>query len=80
MNVTRCNKNPLIEPKDVKPSREDFKVDGVFNCGVTKYNDEIILLCRIAESVKCDDENLEGEFVKVKITNVQDYDLIGERI
>ena len=65
MNVTRCNKNPLIEPKDVKPSREDFKVDGVFNCGVTKYNDEIILLCRIAESVKCDDENL----VKIPVIN-----------
>ncbi|OPZ88813.1 MAG: Ribosomal protein S12 methylthiotransferase RimO [Firmicutes bacterium ADurb.Bin419] len=27
--------------------------------------------------VNCDKENLQGEFVKVKITNVQDYDLIG---
>ena len=30
--------------------------------------------------VKCDDENLEGEFIKVKITGSNDYDLIAERI
>ncbi len=48
----RFNKNPLITPQDVKPSREDFKVDGIFNCGATKYDDEITLLCRVAESVK----------------------------
>ena len=30
--------------------------------------------------VNCDDENLEGEFVKVKVTKVQDYDLIAERV
>ncbi len=52
IQVKRCAKNPLITPKDVKPSREDFKVDGVFNCGVTKYNGDVILLCRVAESVK----------------------------
>lgn len=30
--------------------------------------------------VKCDDENLEGEFVKVRITGSNDYDLIAEKI
>lgn len=30
--------------------------------------------------VNCEDENLEGEFVKVKVTKVQDYDLIAERV
>lgn len=30
--------------------------------------------------VNCDEENLEGEFVKVKITNAQGYDLIAEKI
>jgi ribosomal protein S12 methylthiotransferase len=30
--------------------------------------------------VNCDEENLEGEFVKVKIAKVQDYDLIAELI
>lgn len=57
IKVIRSNKNPLIEPKDVKPSRENFKVDGVFNCGVAKFKDEVILLCRVAESVKVDNEN-----------------------
>jgi predicted GH43/DUF377 family glycosyl hydrolase len=50
--------NPLIQPEDVKPSRPDFKIDGVFNCGVAEYHGEILLLCRVAESVKCDDENV----------------------
>lgn len=54
MKVVRCEKNPLISPENVKPSREDFRVDGIFNCGVAKYGDEIILLCRVAESVACD--------------------------
>ena len=30
--------------------------------------------------VKCDDENLEGEFIKVKITESNNYDLIAEKI
>lgn len=54
MNINRCEYNPLIVPADVVPSRDDFKVDGVFNCGVAEYNGEILLLCRVAESVKCD--------------------------
>lgn len=45
----RSPQNPLIEPKDVKPSRDDFEVIGVFNAGVTRYDDEILLLLRVAE-------------------------------
>jgi len=52
IKINRCTQNPLITSNDVKPSREDFKVDGVFNCGVTKYKGNVILLCRVAESVK----------------------------
>lgn len=63
ITVNRCEQNPLITPEDVKPSREDFKVDGVFNCGVAQYNGEIILLCRIAESVICNPE----EEIKIPI-------------
>ncbi len=58
INVTRCNQNPLLVPGDVKPSKENFKVDGVFNCGIAKYKDEVILLCRIAESVYNEDEKV----------------------
>lgn len=57
MTVKRCEQNPLLVPADVKPSSPRFKVDGVFNCGVARYGEEIILLCRVAESVKQEDEN-----------------------
>ena len=49
MNIMRSEKNPIITPKDVKPSRPDFKVVCVFNCGVTRFNEEILLLMRVAE-------------------------------
>lgn len=57
MTVNRCIQNPLIVPGQVKPSREDFQVEGVFNCGVAEYNGEIILLCRVAESVINNEED-----------------------
>lgn len=46
----RCKKNPLIEAKDVKSSRPDFHVDGIFNCGACRFQKQILLVCRIAES------------------------------
>ena len=49
MKVFRSPENPLIEPKDIKPSRDDFEVIGVFNAGVARFGEEIILLLRVAE-------------------------------
>jgi len=49
MSVIRTPKNPIITPKDIKPSRSDFEVIGSFNAGVTRLGDEIILLLRVAE-------------------------------
>ncbi len=49
MTVLRASENPIIGPADVKPSREDFEVIGVFNAGVTRYRAEVILLLRVAE-------------------------------
>ncbi|GMU23107.1 MAG: hypothetical protein AMXMBFR13_31900 [Phycisphaerae bacterium] len=49
MSVTRYPENPLIRPADVQPSRPDFQVVCVFNAGVTRVGDEIILLLRVAE-------------------------------
>ena len=46
----RAKENPLITIQDIKPSHPSLKVDGVFNCGATKYKDSYILLLRIAES------------------------------
>ncbi len=49
MGVFRASENPIIRPADVRPSREDFEVIGVFNAGVARYGDEVILLLRVAE-------------------------------
>ncbi|MBC8390632.1 MAG: hypothetical protein H8E13_21605 [Actinobacteria bacterium] len=38
MNIFRSEENPIITPEDIKPSRPDFKVVSVFNCGVTGFN------------------------------------------
>jgi predicted GH43/DUF377 family glycosyl hydrolase len=49
VEASRWADNPIIKPKDVKPSREDFEVVGVFNAGVARLEDEVILLLRVAE-------------------------------
>ncbi|TKJ34829.1 MAG: glycosidase [Planctomycetes bacterium B3_Pla] len=49
MKAFRSPSNPIIEPKDVRPSRDDFEVIGVLNAGVTRFEDEVILLLRVAE-------------------------------
>ncbi len=49
MKVFRSDKNPIIAPKDVKPSREDFEVVCVFNCGVIRFEGDVLLMLRVAE-------------------------------
>jgi len=49
MYVFRSPHNPLIGPEDVKPSGYNFEVIGVFNAGVIRLKDEIILLLRVAQ-------------------------------
>ncbi len=49
MKVYRSEKNPIIRPEDVIPSQKDFEVICVFNAGVARLGDEIILLLRVAE-------------------------------
>lgn len=49
MKVLRSTENPIITPDNVKPSRDDFEVIGVFNAGVTRFKKEVLLLLRVAE-------------------------------
>lgn len=60
MLVERHENNPIITPADVPPSRDDYEVVGAFNPGAVVYNDEIILLLRVAERPKdkADDEQV----------------------
>jgi len=56
MAVLRCPENPIIEPNDIKPSGDDFEVIGVFNAAATRFNDEVLLLLRVAERPRGDDK------------------------
>ena len=58
MSIRRSEKNPIIVPGDVTPSREDFEVLCAFNAGVTLSDDEVILLLRVAERPVQDDEGV----------------------
>lgn len=49
MRIIRSTKNPIIQPKDVKPLHDGHEVIGVFNAGVAEYYEETILLLRVAE-------------------------------
>ena len=49
MNIIRSEKNPIIKPEDIESSNPGFKVVGVFNCGVARFRDEVLLLMRVAE-------------------------------
>ena len=49
MKVYRSPKNPIIAPADVKPSRPGFEVVCVFNCGVIRFEEEVLLMLRVAE-------------------------------
>ena len=57
MFVTRSDKNPIITPLSINPSRPDFKVEGTFNAGVIDCGHETVMLLRVAESVVCGDPN-----------------------
>ena len=47
--VARHSQNPIITISDIKPSRPDFEILGVFNAGTATYKGERILLVRVAE-------------------------------
>ena len=49
MNIFRSPRNPIISPADVTPSRPDFEVVCAFNCGVTRFDGDVLLLIRVAE-------------------------------
>lgn len=88
----REEKNPLVTPEMVKPSRDGFTVVCTFNAGVTEYEDEILLLMRVAEkpvaagegflAVPVLEEQEDGSFdVSVKVLNREDprYDFSDPR-
>lgn len=47
--IARYKNNPLIRPRDLKPSRPDFEVMCAFNPGATLMDGKTVLLLRVAE-------------------------------
>lgn len=50
--IERLNAELLLKTEDFKPTHPDFRVIGVFNPGVERVGDEIIMLVRIAQAHK----------------------------
>jgi predicted GH43/DUF377 family glycosyl hydrolase len=51
-HIQRYAKNPIISISDVKPTKDNMEVVGVFNCGGVLYSGKIYLLCRVSEIIK----------------------------
>jgi len=58
MRLNRHPDNPIITAGDVKPSRPDFEVVYVMNCGVTRFEGDVLLFLRVAETAIQDDEKI----------------------
>ena len=56
MNVKRYAGNPIITVDDVKPSGGGWHVEYVMNAGCHRVGDEVLLLLRVAETPKPDDD------------------------
>ena len=56
--MIRNQKNPLITPEDIIPSMSGFEVICTFNAGITKFNDETLMLIRVAERPVCESKNI----------------------
>jgi beta-1,2-mannobiose phosphorylase / 1,2-beta-oligomannan phosphorylase len=52
MRAHRADRNPILTPAMVSPSRPDLEVVGVFNPAVTRYEDQVLLLLRVAEGAR----------------------------
>jgi beta-1,2-mannobiose phosphorylase / 1,2-beta-oligomannan phosphorylase len=58
--LQRLRTTCLLRPQDVPASQDDMQVIGVFNPGVTEFNDQVLLLIRIAESPRQQREGMVG--------------------
>lgn len=72
MPVSRSRHNPIIKPEDVMPSRQDFEVIGAFNAGVARFDDEVVLLLRVAERPI----STHPDMVLVGVYSVNEKDII----
>lgn len=74
--MQRATENPLIKPSDVRPSRPDYEVIGAFNAGVARYQDQVILLLRVAERPT----GVDPQWLIAPIWNAENGDLETLRV
>lgn len=58
MKVARFEHNPIIKPSDIPAYLQNYEVIGVFNAGVVRFGEEILLLLRVAEKPLSDNPNV----------------------
>jgi predicted GH43/DUF377 family glycosyl hydrolase len=73
MKIFRSPRNPIISPADVAPSRADFEVICAFNCGVTRFKGDVLLLIRVAEIPK--NNNPDKELVPIFNTELGEIEI-----
>jgi predicted GH43/DUF377 family glycosyl hydrolase len=62
--MTRCRQNPLLTVQNVTPSRPDLHVEGIFNCGACRFQNQILLVCRVSESAGNTEEEVKIPLMK----------------
>jgi len=84
MAFVRHPSNPLLSPRDVKPTHDGWEVLCTFNPGAARHGGEILLLVRIAERPTAGDDNelatcffdpAKGDMITLRIDK-KDPDLI----
>ncbi|MEK5418575.1 MULTISPECIES: glycoside hydrolase family 130 protein [unclassified Paenibacillus] len=89
MEVHRSKLNPIIKPADILPSSSAMEVIGVFNAGVARLGDEVILMLRVAETAVNRDPSVYltplydvelGEVILHAIPRKPEYDFSDPRV
>ncbi|MBW6480093.1 MAG: glycoside hydrolase family 130 protein [Bacteroidales bacterium] len=55
----RFKENPILRPKDIKPSIDGMKIECLLNPGVFRYDGKIWMLCRVAERTEQDEKSIK---------------------
>ena len=76
MPTYRSVNNPILQPKDVPPSRPGYEVIGVINTGVARLGNEVILLLRVVERPI----NTDPALTPVPIYDPQQNDIVIKKL
>lgn len=78
--IKRYKNNPIITPDMITPSISEFKIVSVINAAVTTFNNKILLLLRIAESLNGIDFNISNTPIITPANIYEEYGIEDPRI